>query len=229
MFHADRNVRPCTILGYTLTTFPKKLNTDKRNTNREPTNSPLNCEQKNFAVATSPKKIEAVTKWPVPQTVYDVRSFLGFVGYYRRFIRDFSKIPKPIREVIIGLENQSKRVAKKTLINWSEAAQSVFEVFKELCVNAPILAFPDYKLPFILHTDSSTEGLGAVLYQKQEGKLRVIAYASRSVTKTESNYPTHKLEFLAFVRNSMNIYMEVHLLRYIQTTIHLLMSLQQLN
>ena len=68
---------------------------------------------------------------------------------------------------------------------------------KELCVNASILAFPDYKLPFILHTDSSTEGLGAVLYQNQDGKLRVIAYASRSVTKTESNYPTHKLEFLA--------------------------------
>ena len=148
-------------------------------------------------VATSPKKIEAVTKWPVPQTVYDVRSFLGFVGYYRRFIRDFSKISKPIREVIIGLENQSKRVAKKTLIYWSEAAQSAFEILKELCVNAPILAFPDYKLPFILHTDSSTKGVGAVLYQKQEGKLRVIAYASRSVTKTESNYPTHKLEFLA--------------------------------
>ena len=97
-------------------------------------------------VATSPKKIEAVTKWPVPQTVYDVRSFLGFVGYYRRFIRDFSKISKPIREVIIGLENQSKRVAKKTLINWSEAAQSAFEILKELCVNVPILAFPDYKL-----------------------------------------------------------------------------------
>ena len=148
-------------------------------------------------VATSPKKIKAVTKWPVPQTVYDVRSFLGFVGYYRRFIRDVSKISKPIREVIIGLENQSKRVAKKTLINWSEAAQSAFEILKELCVNAPILAFPDYKLPFILHTDSSTEGLGAVPYQKHEGKLRVIAYASRSVTKTESNYPTHKLEFLA--------------------------------
>ena len=148
-------------------------------------------------VATSPKKVEAVTKWPVPQTVYDVRSFLGFVGYYRRFIRDFSKISKPIREVIIGLENQSKRVAKKTLINWSEAAQSALEVLKELCINAPILAFPDYKLPFILHTDSSTEGLGAVLYQRQEGKLRIIAYASRSVTKTVSNYPAHKLEFLA--------------------------------
>ena len=138
-----------------------------------------------------------VLKWPVPQTVYDVKSFLGFVGYYRRFIRDFSKISKPIREVIIGLENQTKRVAKKTLINWSEAAQSAFEVLKELCVNAPILAFPNYKLPFILYTDSSIEGLGAVLYQKQQGKLKVIAYASRSVTKTESNYPAHKLEFLA--------------------------------
>ena len=148
-------------------------------------------------VATSPRKIEAVTKWPVLQTVYDVRSFSGFIGYYRRFIRDFSKISKPIREVIIGLENQTKRVAKKTLINWSEAAQSAFEILKELCVNAPILAFPNYKLPFILHTDSSTEGFGAVLYQKQEGKLKVIAYASRSVTKTESNYPAHKLEFLA--------------------------------
>ena len=68
-------------------------------------------------------------------------------------------------------------------------------MLKELCVNAPILAFLDYKLPFILHTDSSTEGLGAVLYQRQEGKLRVIAYASRSVTKTGSNYPAHKLEF----------------------------------
>ena len=75
-------------------------------------------------MATSPKKIKAVTKWPVSQTVYDVRSFLGFVGYYRRFIRDFSNISKPIREVIIGLENQSRKVAEKTLINWSEAAQS---------------------------------------------------------------------------------------------------------
>ena len=59
------------------------------------------------------------------------------------------------------------------------------------------MACPDYKLPFVLHTDSSSEGLGAVLYQKQNGKLRVIAYASRSVRKSESHYPAHKLEFLA--------------------------------
>ena len=131
------------------------------------------------------------------QTVYDVRSFLGFVGYYRRFIKDFSKIAKPIREVITGLENQSKRSAKKTFVEWTEAADSAFEHLKKLCISTPISAYPDYKLPFVLHTDSSSEGLGAVLYQKQNGKLRVIAYASRSVSKSESHYPAHKLEFLA--------------------------------
>ena len=99
--------------------------------------------------------------------------------------------------MITGLENQSKRTAKKTLIEWTEAANSAFETLKELCTSTPILAYPDCQLPFILHTDSSSEGLGAVLYQRQEGKLRVIAYASRSVSKTESNYPAHKLEFLA--------------------------------
>ena len=119
------------------------------------------------------------------------------MGYYRRFIKDFSKIAKPIREVITGLENQSKRTAKKTFVEWTEAADSAFKHLKELCVSTPILAYLDYQLPFVLHTDSSSEGLGAVLYQKQEDKLRVIAYASRSVSKSESNYPAHKLEFLA--------------------------------
>ena len=144
-------------------------------------------------ISTNPKTVEAVTKWPTPKTVCDVRSFLGFVGYYRRFIKDFSKISKPIGEVITGLENQSK----KTLLEWTEAADSAFETLKELCTSTPILAYLDYQLPFILHTDSSSEGVGAVLYQKQEGKLRMISYASRSVSKTESNYPAHKLEFLA--------------------------------
>ena len=144
-------------------------------------------------ISTNPKKIEAVSKWPTPKTVYDVRSFLGFVGYYRRFIKNFSRITKPIREVITGLENQSKRTVKKTYIEWTDAADTVFEHLKAMCVSTPILAYPDYQLPFTLHTDSSIDGLGAVLYQKQDGKLRVIAYASRSVSKAESNYPTHKL------------------------------------
>ena len=97
--------------------------------------------------------------------------------------------------MITRLENQSKRTAKKTFVEWTEAADSAFEHVKKLCTSTPILGYPDYKLPFVLHTDSSSEGLGAVLYQKQDGKLRVIAYASRSVSKSESHYPAHK--FLA--------------------------------
>ena len=99
--------------------------------------------------------------------------------------------------MITGLENQSKRAAKKTYIEWSDAADTAFEQLKAMCVSTPILAYPNYQLPFTLHRDSSTDGLGAVLYQKQDGKMRVIAYALRSVSKAEANYPAHKLEFLA--------------------------------
>ena len=99
--------------------------------------------------------------------------------------------------MITGLENQSERAAKKTYIDWSDAANTAFEQLNTMCVSTPIFAYPNYQLPFSLHTDSSTDGLGALLYQKQDGKLRVIAYASRSVSKAESNYPAHKLEFLA--------------------------------
>ena len=68
---------------------------------------------------------------------------------------------------------------------------------QRLCTETPILAYADFKAPFIFHTDASGDGLGAVLYQVQEGKQRVIAYASQSLTKSERNYPVHNLEFLA--------------------------------
>ena len=148
-------------------------------------------------VSTDPQKVEAVLNWPVPRTVYYVRAFLGFVGYYRRFIKGFSKAALPLRKLLIGLESQGKKTAKHTPVDWGEEEQIAFDTLKSLCCKAPILAYPNYKLPFILHTDSSLEGLGAVLYQVQKGVKRVIAYASRSVNKTEMNYPVHKLEFLA--------------------------------
>ena len=140
-------------------------------------------------VSTEPQKVEAVLNWPVPRTVYDVRAFLGFVGYYRRFIKGFSKAALPLRKLLIGLESQGKKTAKHTPVDWGEEEQIAFDTLKSLCCKAPILDYPNYKLPFILHTDSSLEGLGAVLYQVQNGVKRVIAYASRSVNKTEMNYP----------------------------------------
>ena len=148
-------------------------------------------------VATDPTKVEVVKNWPELETVSDVRSFLGFVGYYRRFIKGFSQIAKPLYQLTRGLESQCKRTAKKTFIKWGEREEEAFRVLKEACTTAPVLAYPNYTLPFILHTDSSTDGLGAVLYQKQEEGTRVIAYASRSLTASEANYAPHKLEFLA--------------------------------
>ena len=178
-----------------------------------------------------PKKVEAVLNWPVPKTVYDVRAFLGFVGYYRRFIKGFSKVALPLRKLLIGLESQGKKAAKHTPINWGEEEKNAFDTLKSLCCKAPILAYLNYKLPFILHTDSSLEGLGAVLYQVQNGVKRVIAYASRSVNKTEMNYPVHKLEFLAlkwaitdkfhdylYVGNTFDVYTDNNPLTYVLST-----------
>ena len=148
-------------------------------------------------IACDPKKIEVVKKWPKPETVNDVRSFLGFVGYYRRFIKGFSKIARPLNDLLIGNESTKKQLGNKK-IKWTGLEEESFEQLREACCEAPVLAYADFSKPFVLHTDSSLEGLGAVLYQKDDlDQLRVIAYASRSLTKSEKNYPAHKLEFLA--------------------------------
>ena len=69
-------------------------------------------------VSTDPKKVEAVLNWPVPKTVYDVRAFLGFIGYYRSFIKDFSKLDFPLRKLLVGLESQGSKAAKHTSVDW---------------------------------------------------------------------------------------------------------------
>ena len=90
------------------------------------------------------------------------------------------------------------KVSKRKLIEWGPEQQMAFDELKEAWCVAPVLAYAEYTQPFILHTDSSLDGLGAVLYQKDlGGHLRVIAYAGRSLNRSERNYPAHKLEFLA--------------------------------
>ena len=145
-------------------------------------------------IETDPRKVEVVKTWAIPKTVTDVRSFLGFINYYRRFIKDYAKVARPLNALISG-ENASK---KKKLIEWNADCQKAFDELKKLCTSAPIFAYANYKKEFQLHTDASELGLGGVLYQKDDqGNQRVIAYASQSLTQTERNYLAHKLEFLA--------------------------------
>ena len=147
-------------------------------------------------IEADPAKIAAVTDWPTPTTVHELRQTLGFFGYYRRFVQDFSKLARPLHEMVQGLEN-SKRSNKNTKISLDKEALDALETLKEKLTNLPILAYADYTLPFEVHTDASVVGLGAVLYQTQDGVKRVVAFASRGLKTSEKNYATHKLEFLA--------------------------------
>lgn len=160
-------------------------------------------------VETDPEKVAALKTWPSPKNLKELRSFLGFAGYYRRFIKDFSKIVKPLTNLTAGYPPLRKNNSSKSNYvqyfqpkapfgeRWTESCQKAFETIIDKLTSAPILGFADPKLPYVLHTDASTIGLGAALYQEQEGELRVIAYASRGLSKSESRYPAHKLEFLA--------------------------------
>lgn len=160
-------------------------------------------------VSTDPSKIEVVKAWPRPQNLKELKSFLGFAGYYRRFVQDFSKIVRPLNDLTIGypsVRRKSKcKVVNKSCFNpkdpigdrWTAECQQAFEAIVDKLTTAPVLGYADPKLPYLLHTDASTTGLGAALYQEQGGQLRVIAYASRGLTRSEARYPAHKLEFLA--------------------------------
>ncbi|MGL5209396.1 reverse transcriptase domain-containing protein [Cetobacterium sp.] len=149
-------------------------------------------------ISVDPEKVAAVQGWTAPKTVRQVRSFLGFVGYYRRFIQDFSKIAKPINQLLGGAGRVRGRGSP--LIQWGPTCEAAFQKLKQELLQAPILAYADFTQPFILYTDASNLGLGAVLAQRQKGEERVIAYASRSLHPTEkndANYSSFKLELLA--------------------------------
>ena len=144
-------------------------------------------------IETDPKKVNTIKNWPTLISVTDVRSFLGFTNHYRRFIRRYAQIAKPLYKLISG--NNSK--LKKKTVEWNSDCDIAFKELKDLCSNTPVLAYADYTKKFMLYTDASELGLGAVLYQEQDNEKKVIAYASRTLSASEKNYPAHKLEFLA--------------------------------
>ena len=133
-------------------------------------------------VETDPAKIKALTDWPVPHNVKTLRSFLDFTGYYRRFVKDYAKLVKPLNDLLIGhptnkqaLQKKKKKKKKSIPWQWGESQQAAFDMLKLKLSTPPVLAYADFSKPFVIHTDTSREGLGAVLYQEQNGIERVIA------------------------------------------------------
>ena len=139
----------------------------------------------NEGISVDPRKVEAVQEWPRPTCVTEIRSFLGLAGYYRRFIKDFSKIATPL----------TRLTQKNTKFEWSQDCENSFKILKERLITAPVLAVPSDTGGFEVFCDASRNGLGCVLMQN--GK--VIAYSSRQLKKHEHNYPTHDLEMAAVV------------------------------
>ncbi len=134
---------------------------------------------------------------------------MGFLNYYRRYIENFSRIAKPIYDLVKLVDHDKsdanpKRKYRKQpppnqQISWTPTHQSALERLIQCLVSVPVMAYPEPNNSFVLHTDASESGLGAVLYQQQNDVLRVIAYGSRTLTTAEKNYHLHsgKLEFLA--------------------------------
>ena len=140
-------------------------------------------------VRPDPEKIKAVQEFPIPKTPLDVRAFLGLSGYYRKFVRDFSRIAAPLHEL-------TKKNAKFV---WTDTCHASFLQLKEALISAPILAFPDFHLPFHLYVDASNDAIGMVLGQIHDNKEIVIAYAGRKLSAPEQHYSATEREALAVV------------------------------
>jgi hypothetical protein len=136
-------------------------------------------------IAVDPSKVQEVMDWKPPTSVYQICSFLGLAGYYRCFILDFSRIAKPITELL----------KKGVKFVWSEKCEKAFHTLREHLTIALVLAQPDNTKPFNVYCDASGTGLGCVLMQDN----RVIAYASRALRPHRQKYPTHDLELAAFI------------------------------
>ena len=126
----------------------------------------------------NPEKVSTILNWEPPQNVKQLRSFLGLASYCRRFVENFSKIAKPLSNLLTPPE-----------------CDIPFNTLKEKLVTAPVLTPPDESKPFEVFCDASLQGLGAVLMQEK----KVVAYTSRQLKPNEKNYPTHDLKLAAVV------------------------------
>jgi len=140
-------------------------------------------------VGTMDDKVQTVKDWPTPNTVQDLKSFLGLASYYRKFVRGFSCIAVPLFRLL----------QKGVVFDWTEECHAAFTSLQRALVEAPVLSPPDLTLPFILDTDASNAGAGAVLAQVTPEGERVVAYHSRQFNKAERRYCVTRRELLAMV------------------------------
>ncbi|RVW89458.1 Retrovirus-related Pol polyprotein from transposon 17.6 [Vitis vinifera] len=145
-------------------------------------------------------KVELIVKLPPPTNVKGIRQFLGHVGFYRRFIKDFSKISKPLCELLV----------KDAKFVWDEKCQKSFEKLKQFLTTAPLVRAPNWKLPFEVMCDASDLAMGVVLGQREDGKPYVIYYASKTLNEAQRNYTTTEKELLAvvFVLDKFRAYLD---------------------
>ena len=153
------------------------------------------------------KNLESIAQCPPPDTYTKVKSFVGLVGHYRRFIKGFAKIAAPL----YNLTSSDNKDKKSEHVDLSQEALKAFDHLKAACLQASILAFPDFYKPFLLETNTSGRGLGAVLSQKQaDGRYHPIAYTSCVMSETKQRYHSNKQEFLALkwvVTEQLNEYL----------------------
>lgn len=142
-------------------------------------------------VKTDPSKIEKVLEWPRPNSKDEVQSFLGLCTYYRRFVKGFASIARPLH-ALTGI---------KVVFDWTPECEAAFVLLKKLLTSSPILAYPIADSQFIVDTDASLCGIGGVLSQIQDNQERVISYFSRVLSKPERNYCVTRRELLAMVKS----------------------------
>ena len=136
-------------------------------------------------MSVDPEKVEAVMSWERPKLGFKIRSFLGLVGYYRRFIEDFSRLAAPM----------TRLTRKEVRFDWDDRCEEAFQELKRRLTTAPILIIPDMGHGYTVYYDASRAGLGCVLMQSG----RVVTYGSRQLKNHEQNYPTHNMELTAVV------------------------------
>jgi hypothetical protein len=136
-------------------------------------------------ISVDTSKVKDTLSWKTPQNISDIRSFLGLTGYYRRFIEGFSKISKPMMELL----------AKGKTFEWTPRREASFQELKKRLTTTSVLTMPNMEKSFSIYCDASGQGLGCVLVQDGH----VVAYASRQLRKHEEKYPTHDLELAAVV------------------------------